>query len=145
MHTMEKTPKIVTIIGLVLEGFGALGFFFASWMFESLFTEEFFLALDPNIPLDEIQFILDLYAILGQVFLIGGFVLLVALAINLYLFTGLMNGRYSAESAKKVYTYQFIWGIINVILNTFTGILYIVSGYQGMNGIKEMRDTREGI
>lgn len=145
MHKMEQTPKIVTIIGLALEGLGAVGMFVGGFIFRNVFTEEFFTQLDPNIDMSEVQMILDIYGVMGSVFIVLGIVLLLALILNLYLFIGLMNGRYSQESARKVYTWQLIWGIISIFSNTLTGILYIISAVQGRNGQKDRIPTREGI
>ena len=65
--------------------------------------------------------------------------------INLFLFSKLIKGKYTEEQAKRVYLYQAIWGGINVLTNSVTGILYLISGIQGYNGEVDRIETREGI
>jgi len=145
MHEMDRTHRIITIIGLVLEAMGVFGLIFASFLFKTVFTEDFFVQLDPNIDLNEVQSILDIYSVLANVFIVMAIVVGIIVVVNLYLFIKLIRGKFDEKQAKRVYTYQFIWGILSVLSNTLTGILYIISGYQGMKGITETRDIREGI
>ena len=144
-HKIENTPKIVTIIGLALEGLGTISLFFGAIIFKSIFTEDFFLDLDPNIDMAEVDMILDIYSTMGTVMLVMAIIVGIFFIINMYLFIRLMMGKFSEESARKIYTYQLVWGIISIFLNTITGILYIVSGVQGRNGQVDRINTREGI
>jgi hypothetical protein len=142
---MENTPKIITIIGLALEGLSVITLFVVGFMFKSLFTREFFLELDPNIDLNEVDMILEIYGIIGTVMIVMAIIMVFIFALNLFLFIKLMMGKFDEETARKVYTYQLIWGIISIFSNTLTGILYIVSAVQGRNGQKDRIDTRPGI
>lgn len=142
---MDSTPKIITIIGLVLEFFNGVGLFFAALLLTKIMDREFFLQLEPNIPIDELDMVMDLYSTIGSILYILAGILLVVFLINVFIFGKLILGKYSEETAKKVYTYQFIWGILNIFMNILVGILYIISGNQGKKGLVEMRDTREGI
>jgi hypothetical protein len=145
MHEMDNTPKVVTIIALVLEAMGALGLFFGAYLLGSLLDRSFFLELDPSIALDELDLILSIYGTMATVMYVIGFVFLAIFIINVIIFRKLIKGEYSEETARKVYTYQLIWGIINIFVNTIGGILHIVSAVSGRNGEREMRHTREGI
>jgi len=145
MHKMDSTPKIVTIVGMVLEALGALGMFFGAYILGTFMSREFFLELDPTIPLDELDFIINLYGTIASVLTVVGSILIIIFLVNVFLFSSLIRGKFSEETARKIYIYQFVWGIFNVLFNTITGILYIVSGYSGMKGIKEEKEVREGI
>jgi len=145
MHKMNQTPKILTIIGLALEGVAVLTMFMTGWMFKSIFNEDFFTNLDPTIDMSEVQFIIDLYQAIGLVLIIVGIVLLIVFTVNMVLFIKLMREKYTEEQAYKVYTYQLVWGIISVFLNTITGILYIVSAVKGRSNEPDKVITRDGI
>ena len=145
MHTMERTNKVITIIGLVLEAFNSLGMFFGAYLLGSVLDRELFLELDPSMDIQELDLILNIYGTFSTVLYVLGAIVLVVFIVNIYIFGKLIKGNIPEESVKKVYTYQFVWGIINIFMNTIAGILYIVSGYQGMKGNKELKDTREGI
>lgn len=145
MHTMDRTPKIITIIGLIVEGFGAVGMFFAAFILRLFTNVDFFLELDPTIPVEELDFVIKLYTILADVMVVMGIIIASMVAVNIFLFVKLMRGKFDEKAARKVYLYQLIWGIFNLFFNTITGILYIVSGYQGRNNKREMVNTREGI
>lgn len=145
MHEMDRTPKVITIIALVLEGLNVIALFLASFLLTTIMDRGFFTSLDPNINGEELDIILELYGAIGQIMNVIGIVLAIIFTINLFIFVKLIKGNFEEKTAKKVYTYQFIWGIINIFINTIAGILHVVSGYQGMNGVREERNAREGI
>jgi hypothetical protein len=144
---MDRTPKILTIIGLVFEGFSVvvLGIFallFRNYQ-ELPFMDEAMAELTGS-ELEDFIWIMDFAINLMTVmFVIIG----VFFIINIFLFSKLMSGKYTEEVAKKVYLYQAIWGGFNLLSNQITGILYLISGVSGFNGYKEMtkKDIREGI
>lgn len=147
MHIMDRTPKILTIIGLVFEGFSVvvLGIFallFRNYQ-ELPFMDEA-MAEMTGAELNDFIWIMDFVVNLtfGMFIIIGIFFI-----INIILFSKLIGGKYTEETAKKVYLYQAIWGGINLLSNQITGILYLISGVSGYNGYKEMtkKDIREGI
>ena len=146
MHKMENIPKIVTIIGLVMEGVAVIVLTATSILMLSIDKIYGFRnALEADLPQDEYLEMLKWmdwigYFILGVAIFIGIFFI-----INLYLFPRLMSGKYTEEQAKKIYLYQAIWGGFNLLSNQITGILYLVSGVQGYNGNKDMIDVRDGI
>jgi len=141
---MEKTPKVLTTIGLILEGFAALGSLVSGILFINAERFPFFDEIYATVPTDE-QWIFDLMTgIIGIVILVIGIILGIVFVINLILFSKLIKGAYSEEKAKKVYKYQIIWGIISLFMNTLTGILYLISGFQGFEGQKDHMNVREG-
>jgi ABC-type Na+ efflux pump permease subunit len=142
---MNQTPKILTIIGLALEGLGVFVFGLTGVLFLYILNEDFFLNLDPSIDLDELNFIIELYSAIGIGMLIMGSIMLVVFVVNLFLFTKLIQGKFDEETARKVYTYQLVWGIINVIINTVVGIMYIVSAVKGRSNEPDYIETRDGI
>lgn len=145
MHVMQPTPRIITIIGLILEGIGVffLGIFAVLIRFidripgyekslnemtaEELEVYEWFMGF------------LDTFLLVMAIIFISIFI------INLFLFSKLIKGSFTEKQAKKVYLYQAIWGGINIASNTVTGILYLISGVQGFNGQLDRIETREGI
>jgi Na+/proline symporter len=142
---MEKTPKILTIIGLVLEGIAALSSIVFGLLFVNVDKFVFFDEIYATVPPDE-QWIFDLFTgVVGVLILVMGIIIGIIFIINLILFSKLMRGDYSEETAKKIYKYQIIWGVISLLLNTLTGIFYIISGFQGFEGQKDHFDVREGI
>jgi hypothetical protein len=142
---MEKTPRILTIIGLVFEGFAAMSSIVAGLLFVNADKFIFIDEIYATIPTDE-QWIFDLMTgAIGGLILVMGLSIGLIFTINLILFSKLMRGAYSEVTAKKIYKYQIIWGVISLLLNTLTGIFYIVSGFQGFEGQKDHFDVREGI
>ena len=142
-YVMEKTSKTLTIFGLVLEGFAALSSLIAGIVLVNIdrfpFVEEVYV----TIPADE-EWIFELMTgVIGVVILIIGIVLGIMFTINFILFTKLMKGDYSKETAKKIYKYQIVWGIISLLMNTLTGILYLISGFQGIEGLKNKPEVSE--
>lgn len=144
MHTMQKTPKIITIIGMVLEGIAAITTIGAGYIFSLHREIENFASLMEMTQeeYEEFVFIFDFFS--NLLYVLGG-VILIIFIVNLVLFTKLIKGQLTEETAKKVYLYQAIWGGISILMNTVTGILYLISGVQGYNGTEDMPEVREGI
>ncbi|MBN2604610.1 MAG: hypothetical protein JXR62_02145 [Bacilli bacterium] len=145
MHKMERTPKIITIIGLVFEGISGFVLLMTGLFFQNIekipgYTE----SLTEMSP-DELELYEFIMGIAQNVVYIMGIVIIVLFVINLYLFTRLMREKLTNEVAHKVYLYQAIWGGINLLFNQITGILYLISGVQGFNNQKDNVKTRDGI
>lgn len=146
MHKMEIKSKIITIIGLVMEGIAVIVLTGSAILMLSIDNIKGFRdALEADLTQDEYLEMLQWmdwigYFILGLAIIIGIFFI-----VNLYLFPRLMSGKYTEEQAKKIYLYQAIWGGINLLSNQITGILYLISGVQGYNGSTDTIDVREGI
>lgn len=145
MHTMDKTPKIITIIGLIFELFGAVTSIFMG-LFMMRFESTWFydlIALDSSpAELNEVIYIMDTFGI--YVFVIGIITTIVGV-VNLYLFVGLMRSRFTEQQAKSLYLYQAIWGGINILFNQITGVLYLISGVTGYGGHVEESNIRDGL
>jgi len=145
MHKMERTPKIITIIGLVFEGISGFVLLFFGLFFQNIeklpgYTE----SLTEMTP-DELEFYQFFMEIVTNIVFIMGIIILIIFIVNIYLFTHLMSGKFTEEQAHKVYLYQAIWGGINLLFNQITGIVYLISGVQGFNNQKDTIITREGI
>lgn len=145
MHEMDKTPRILTIIGLILEGLGVLGSIFAYYLLTNIQDFPGFSAEMMDMSESEYQDMIELFAWLANLIGVVAIVLAVFFVISLVLFSKLLSGKFTEEQAKKVYLYQAIWGGINLISNQILGILYLVSGVGGYNGHREERDIRNGI
>ncbi len=145
MHVMQRTPKIITIIGLVFEGLAAVVCGISVLIFTFLDKipgySESLLEMQPD-ELEAYNYIMDFTFIILIVFTI---VFSIMFVININLFTKLIKGSLTEEQAKKVYLYQAIWGGISLLFNSITGILYLVSGVQGYNNRVDKIETREGI
>ncbi len=145
MHSMDNTPRIITIIGLIFEGLGVLGSFFGGWVLQNIESIPFMTADMADLPQDEFDEMIALLEWLGGIIYGLAIVLAVVFVINLVLFVRLIGSRYTEEQAKKVYLYQAIWGGVNILFNQVTGILYLISGVSGYSGHREERNIREGI
>jgi hypothetical protein len=145
MHTMDKTPRIVTIIGLIFEGLNVVGTLVGGLFLRNFESFPLFDLAMAEMSAAEIDEVLELFAWLSNILIGMAIVVGVFFLVNLVLFTRLMQGRYTEEAAKKVYLYQAVWGGVNVALNLITGILYLVSGVTGYGGHKEERNIRTGI
>jgi len=145
MHSMDNTPRIITIIGLIFEGLGVLGSFFGGWLLQNIESIPFMTADMADLPQDEFDEMIALLEWLGGIIYGLAIVLAVVFVINLVLFVRLIGSRYTEEQAKKVYLYQAIWGGVNILFNQVTGILYLISGVSGYSGHREERNIREGI
>lgn len=145
MHKMDNTPKILTIIGLALEGLSVFGLVIGGIIMKNLENLPFFDAELMQIPQEDLDLMLDLYQIFGNIMLVIGIIVIFVFIFNLVLFVKLIQGKFSEETAKKVYLYQAIWGGINLLSNTITGILYLVSGVTGRSGHVEEKNVRAGI
>ena len=146
MHIMEKTPKVITIIGMIIEGISVVVLYGTTILFLN-FSKLPGLgsAQEADMSLNEYTEFMDVMDIIGNVIFAMSIIYTIFFIVNLILFTGLMKGKYTEEKAKKVYLYQAIWGGINLISNQITGILYLISGVQGYNGRKDKVNVREGI
>jgi hypothetical protein len=142
---MDKTPRIVTIIGLVFEGIGVLGLSFSAAIFLSFESIPFYDNIINSMNQQEVSEMLDIMNLLGNVFFYLALIVGAFFLVNLYLFIRLIKGTVEEEDAKKIYLYQAIWGGFNMLFNQITGVLYLVSGVMGYNGNKEETNIREGI
>lgn len=145
MHQMEKTNKILSIIGLCTEGLSVIVVSLFAYFFYVLEKIPFFGLIEDEVSAEELTEILALYKIIGGFMAIMAVIMAVFLIVNLFLFTGLMRGRWTEKTAQSIYLYQAIWGGINLLSNQIAGVVYLVSGVQGYKGYKEMKDIREGI
>ena len=145
MHIMQKTPKIITIIGLVFEGLAGLVSAVSALIIFNLDKVPGYTASLEELPADELEALEIIMGFTLAMLVIFGILFSVMFIINLILFSKLIKGEYTEEQARKVYLYQAIWGGLNVMLNSVTGILYLISGIQGYNGEVDRIDTREGI
>lgn len=145
MHKIQNTPKIVTIIGLALEGFAAISAILSAILIPLLFKSELFLSNLGEMTSEEIEIFDIMIGWMTSIMIVFAVLFTVMFTINIILFTKLIRGKFTEKQAKKVYLYQAIWGGISILLNTITGILYLVSGVQGYNGHVDRIETREGI
>jgi hypothetical protein len=144
-HTMDNTPRIITILGLVLEGVGVLGLYMMIYMISILTKSSYFTFEKLEITQEEFNDLLHVVDIVEIGFIVLAIFMTIVFVINLYLFTNLIKGKYTEQQAKGIYLYQSIWGGISLLYNTLVGILYLVSGIQGYKGRKEEKNIREGI
>lgn len=142
---MQKTPRILTKIGLVLEFLSASLALLMYYFIDTLLDPNFLLVIDPETTQAELDMILELQGVIKTIILVSVIIGFTMFIINYYFFSGLYKGRYDEEKAKKVYLYQFIYGIICLFGNLVIGIMYLLSGNQGRNGEEDRPHTREGI
>lgn len=145
MHQMDKTPRILTIIGLVFEGIGVPSSFLGAWVMMSFDSLPGSSPEMMNLPQQDFDEVVELFAWLGEIIFVLAIVMGIVFMVNLILFIKLIKGRYDEETAKKIYLYQAIWGGINVLFNQITAIMYLISGVSGYSGHREERNIRDGI
>lgn len=145
MHKMDDTPKLITILGLCLEGFSMICgivvilFLNASNVLTDITAESL------EMSESEFSYFMEIINI-GLIIIYGALaVFFVVFLVNLILFIPMIKGNYTESKARNVYLYQAIWGGLNLFSNTLVGILYLVSGIQGRKGRREEKDIREGI
>lgn len=145
MHKMENTPKTLTLIAMVFEGitvpFAILGFY----IYKTFFNIEFLESYLPSQDLGEIEMVLGFYDFSMYAMLILAGLLFIVFIINMIFLRKLMNGKCSEEEASKLYTYQLIIGIVEIFVNTISGVCHIVSAVQGKNRTPDKVEIREGI
>lgn len=146
MHVMEVKLKIITIIGLIMEGIAVITMAASSiFMLRINDIDAIRTAFEENMSHDEYTEMIQMmgwigYFILGMAIFLGIFFI-----INVYIFPKLMMGKYTDEQAKKIYLYQAIWGGISLPFNQLTGILYLISGVQGHSGKTDNINVRDGL
>ncbi len=144
-HKMESTPKVLTIIGLVLEFLGSLFTLVLYMLFNSVLDINKLIELDPTITEGEIEFLNEFFPFILGFMLVIGIISGILFSINFVVFKGLWSNKITEEQAIKRYNYQFILGIVYLFVNTVVGIVYLISGHQGKNQQVDMPYTREGI
>lgn len=145
MHKMNDTPRILSIIGSVFDFLGVFGLAATAFVFKVLFSEEFFEDIVPPEDMAEIQEIIELYQIIGNVMIVLAMLLGVIFVINLFVNIRLIRGKVTEEQSKTYYTYQLFIGIVLILMNTISGIVYIISGIKGRDNEPDRIHTREGI
>lgn len=143
LHEIERTNKIITIIGLVFEGVAALSYLVMILVWDKVLG--YYELLEADMSPSEFKFTMEIMDFVGDIIMVVGVITIIVVLVNLFLFTKLVRGRFDETTARKVYLYQAIWGGINLLSNQITGILYLVSGVRGFNGQREETDIRDGI
>jgi len=145
MHEMDKSPRILTIIGLIFEGVGAAGSFFGAWLLVNI---ENFPGVSPSsmeLSPQDFNDMMDLMVLLGNIMYVVSIIVSIVFIVNLIIFSKLLKSNFDEATAKKVYLYQAIWGGINILFNQITGVMYLISGVTGYSGHKEEKNIRAGI
>lgn len=147
MHEMERTPRILTIIGLIFDGIALASLWFFGWMFRNIGSFVIFDMMQEDMTPDEWEFMIVIFEWIGNLMFYMAVIFTILFLVNITLFTRLMRGKYNDDKAKNVYLYQAIIGGINLLSNQVTGIMYLISGVMGYKGHKEMtqKDIRSGI
>jgi len=143
---LNDTSRIMTIIGLVVEGIVLILLLFMGIFFitQQTFFEDLILA--ENLPASQESVMIAIINFIGYALVVLSAIVLIVFSINLYLFTKLIQNKYDEATMRKVLIYQSIWGGINLLFNQVSGILYLISGLHGMNVLqKEKESVREGL
>ncbi len=143
---VNDTSRIMTIIGLVVEGIVLVILLFTGMLFIS--QEGFFESIiqAENLPRSQEALLLAIINILGYVLVVLGVIVFIVFMINLFLFIKLVQNRYDEKTLRKVLIYQSVWGGINLLFNQVSGILYLISGLHGMNTLQKEKETiRDGL
>lgn len=146
MTKIPSSSKVLTIIGLVIEGLSFLAMLgitllfsrIPAWFEETilLFSED---VLEFNQIMNGIPFI-RVMVILFSVFISILFI------INLIFFIPTILGKKSQTFTSNVFLYQAILGGISLFTNQLLGAIYLISGIIGRNELeKNIENVRDGI
>ncbi|MCF7927160.1 MAG: hypothetical protein K9L74_06280 [Candidatus Izimaplasma sp.] len=142
-YQIDQNKQIMTIIGLIFEGIVSIVIFGLGVVFGHILgfiqlidsTE----VMPPNL--------VDIFDVLGTIFVIWGALIFIIFIVNLVLFTKLIKGKLTKEQAHKLFLYQAIYGGFNMIFNQITGLLYLITGITGYQNHSDFtkKDIRGGI
>lgn len=146
MTKIPSSSKVLTIIGLVIEGLSSLAMWgitlllsrIPAWFEESilLFSED---VMEFNQIMNGIPFI-RVIVILFSVFISILFI------VNLIFFIPTILGKKSETFTSNVFLYQAILGGISLFTNQLLGAIYLISGIIGRNELeKNIENVRDGI
>ena len=143
MHVMNKESRILTIIGLVIEGFINVLSIIMAIVINTLPKDRLIEFFGDNVDYsigNSVLFSFSLEQIFGvfsTYVIIITLLFLIIFMINIFFFTKLLTQQASDEVANKIYIYQLVIGIIHALSNLFLGIIYIVSGILGKKGLTD--------
>ncbi len=140
MYEPKRISKVTTVTGLVFEGLGLLAIVLALVVLIVLMGQGRDLFLDQELTEGQVDMILLVINVLIVILFVIGFLVLVFFVVNLYLFTRLLQGRFTPEQAKNVHLYQAIWGGVNILFNQIAGVLYLVSALSGLSDVHSPHD-----
>lgn len=146
MTKIPSSSKVLTIIGLVIEGLSFLAMWgitlllsrIPAWFEETilLFSEDM---MEFNQIMNGIPFI-RVIVILFSVFISILFI------VNLIFFIPTILGKKSETFTSNVFLYQAILGGISLFTNQLLGAIYLISGIIGRNELeKNIENVRDGI
>lgn len=144
LHGMEKTNKLITVIGLCFEGVSLLISLIIAMIIRN-FSSLFPFSSSWDLSIEEYGDLTTFIESYSYILYLIIFIYLIIVSINVYLFTKLIYGRFSESTAKKVYMYQMIYGGFTLGSNQLIGILYLISGIRGYKGEREETNIRAGI
>lgn len=145
IHVMEVTPRRLTKVGLFLEGLSIALVIPIIIYFDYFNNKVNLMNLDPDLTSVEADMIIEFLPLLYWVLIVMVVLQSIFFIINMHYFRGLYKERYTNEFAKKIYMYQFVYGIVNLFFNTLVGVLYLISGNQGRLEQEDNPYTREGL
>ncbi len=144
MGNVPPVSRACTLVGLIFEGLGLIGLFIAGFFLLNPPQVLINAILEENLPDNQQSLLFFLFDLMGITSVVLGFIVMVVFVINLYLFSGLLKGKFTEEKMKQIALYQAIWGGINLVFNQLTGVLYLVSGIVALNQ-NDKEQTREGL
>ncbi len=130
MHRMEDAPRMLTIVGLVVEGLALIVFIVAAVVANIVSQIPKQDLLDSGWLAQDADIFLQTTGVLVTIFIAIAVVLAIMFSVNLYVFRRMMKSKFTEEQSKYVYLYQAIWGGISLSFNTITGVLYLISALQ---------------
>ena len=127
MHQMGSTSKMLTIVGLVVEGLAILFFTTGTIIFRAIAQTPKEDLIGSGWSELDAQVLLAFSAPFSIVLMVLGILITVMFVINVVIFRRLMKELFTEKQAKRVYMYQAIWGGVCILFNTITGVLYLIS------------------
>ncbi len=130
MHHMEDAPRMLTIVGLVVEGLALLVFIAATIIANIVSAIPKEDLLESGWLAQDVDIFLQTATVLVTIFMAIAILLGIMFTVNVFVFRRMMKGQFTESQAKYVYLYQAIWGGISLTFNTITGVLYLISALQ---------------
>ena len=146
MHTIKQPSRTLTLFALIVEGFIAFSILALSII--AIARSDISLAefLKTSWP-PSAEWGDYLLIIFGTVFMIISAVVIMFFSLNIYLYTQLKRGHFTDESARKVYLYFVIYGVVVIFISFgvghLSGVLYIISGVFGRKPVNPASNSNK--
>lgn len=146
MINVPTGTKVLTIIGLVIEGISLLLLSGITLLFTNApyWIEELVFLISEDAM--EFNALMSAIPFISVLFIIISILSLILFLVNLYFFIPSIRGKKSQKYTANVFLYQAILGGLLLFSNQLLAAVYLISGIIGRNELeKAIENVREGI